>query len=44
MTSDFRLTAPDHVTTLLWDNSDNGKPLTVRLSRMHWKPGIGDSR
>ena len=44
MTDAFRLTAPDRIHTLLWDNSDNGKPLAVRLSRVQWKPGIGDRR
>ena len=44
MTDRFRLTAPDRIQTLLWDSSNYGKPLSVRLSQVHWKPGIGDSR
>ncbi len=44
MTDEFRLTAPDRLSTLFWNDSDNEKLLTVRLSRVHWKPGIGQFR
>ena len=44
MTDRFRLTAPDRMSTLLAGGSGSGKPLSVRLSQVHWKPGIGDSR
>jgi len=44
MTDRFRLTAPDRITTRIWNGSDEGKPLSVWLSQVHWKPGIGDSR
>ncbi len=44
MTDRFRLTAPDRIRTLLSDSSGSGKPLSVRLSRVQWKPGIGDRR
>ena len=44
MTEAFRLTAPDRITTLLSDGSNSGKLLIVRLSRVHWKLGIGESR
>ena len=44
MAADFRLTAPDRISTLLADGSNSGRPLSVRLSQVHWKPGLGDRR
>ena len=42
MTEAFQLKAPDFLTTCF--QNEDGRALTVRLSRVHWKPGIGASR
>ena len=44
MTDRFRPDAPDRIDTVIEDGSGSGASLSVYLSRVHWKPGIGGLR